>query len=245
MKHDVPPPLVFALFAALLVCQEVNVLAEEKDVFVPEIVEAETKPFPFSSSVMGRWASFSKASPRFIINKLEPNRPIVGATLLPEDKYFSIKFSNEPPSNEHLLEKLGGPLGLRIQIRPWEGEFLAVQLPASGIPAFWEPSSEEILSGIMPVEPIPALKKVVSQTPGMVLRELSHRTDSPLLDLTGLRRRYNFIFEDSPDDLEAAVRALGLHMKRRTLQFACIVVEREQAGAAIFTEGRRIFEQRP
>jgi hypothetical protein len=202
---------------------------EDLDVFVPTPLTPGKIPSYTSSRVNGRLAHIKDAPPHRIINMLDPFRSIVGATLLPKDKYFSIKFSDKPPPPEKLLEALGANLGLRIQTRLWKGTFLVARLPETGIPRFWElAGSEELVKeGMIPGDGGFELTRVIGMDTSVFLRTFSFRTHLPLVDGTGLRRRYNFAFKDNNHSFTEAITAAGLALEQQNLERACIVIDRQ------------------
>lgn len=203
---------------------------EPKDEFVEKFPEEGEVFYPSYFEVNGKLSSIKNAPPAYIIKQVWGGYPLVGGHLLPKDRYFSISLEKGSELGEVnvTLSKLGQLLDLKIENREYEGDFLVVRLGEEGLSRKWEPGAEESeavrLGGINNDDGKSKIYRGYNATISEFLEQFAYEEEMPILDRTGFRRGYNFIFERNGEKREEAIRKAGFSVTKENTKWGCVVI---------------------
>lgn len=203
---------------------------EPKDEFVEKFPEEGKVFYPSYFKVNGKLSSIENAPPAYIIKQVSGGYPLVGGHLLPKDRYFSISFEKGSDLGQvnATLGKLGEKLDLKIENREYEGDFLVVRLGEEGLSRKWELGAEETdavrLGGIENVDEKSEVYRGYNATISEFLEQFAYEDEMPILNRTGFRRGYNFIFERNGEKRDEAIRKAGFSVTKENAKWGCLVI---------------------
>lgn len=206
---------------------------EPKDEFVEKFPEKGKTFYPSFFKVNGRLSGIENATPAYIIQQVWGGRPLVGGQLLPKDRYFSISFEKGSELEEvnATLGKLGKQLKLKIVNQQYEGDFLVVRLGEEGLTRKWEPAAEVsgtvLIGGVQDIDGKSKTYQAYGATINEFLQKFAYEDEMPILDRTGFRRGYNFIFERNGESREEVIRKAGFSVTKENTKWSCVVIRPE------------------